>query len=121
MLLYDLMDAARTEAGYPTLPIINWDKWIKVYERDKDKFLHYTEDGFIAGQITDSYMLLDGAIVALEVAWYVTPEKRTQGIGMELYKKFYDWALEKGCEFILQGRPTKGTKKVGPFYLKELV
>ncbi len=119
MLLYDLMDAARTEAGYPE-QTTDWPKIIRGYEGDEHKFLEYNEDGFIAGIFTRSYYLLMDQPTVLETAWYVTPEKRTQGIGMELYGQLEAWARKRDAKYILQGRPTKGTVKVGSHYLRTL-
>ena len=120
MLLYDLMEEARKEQGYPDIST-DWNKIIRGYEGDEHKFLEFNEDGFIAGNFTRNYILLFERPVVLEVAWYVTPDKRNSGIGMNLYNKLEEWATKRGAKYILQGRPTKGCTKVGAFYLRELV
>jgi len=119
MLVYDLFENARAEQGYPE-QFTDWPKIVHGYESDKNKFLEYNEDGFIAGNYTRDYLLLHDIPVVLETAWYVSPEKRNSGIGMELYRKLEAWAYKKGALYLLQGRPTKGCTKVGAFYLREL-
>ena len=119
MLLYDMMDAARREQGYPDQET-NWSKWINYYRKSPMHTLIEHEHGFLAGTITDSYMLMDNKEVALEIAWYVEPEHRNTGIGMELYKEFEDWVRFMDVKYIIQGRHTKGCTKVGAFYLREL-
>lgn len=119
MLLFDLMEEARKEQGYPD-QFTDWPKILRSYEMDEHKFLEQDEDGFIAANFTRSYYLLLDKPVCIEVAWYVTPEKRNSGIGMELYNKMEAWARKRGAEYILQGRSTKGCTKVGAFYLREL-
>ena len=121
MLLYDLMEQARKEQGYPD-QVTDWNKIIRNYETEPHRLLESNEHGFIAGSFTRDYLLLSEKPVALEVAWYVAPEKRNSGIGMELYNKFEQWARKLGAEYIIQGRSTgKDCTKVGAFYLRRLV
>ncbi len=119
MELFNMMDAARLEAGYPETNT-DWYKYIEEYKDAPDKLIYSTDHGFIAGTHTTDYLLMDGIRICLEVAWYVKPEFRNQGAGSDLYDYLCDWATLKGCKYILQGRPTKGCTKVGNFYLRKL-
>lgn len=120
MLLYDLLEEARTEQGYPE-QATDWNKILRPYDHDFDKFISSTEDGFIAGNFTRSYYLMYQKPIVLEIAWYVRPDKRNTGIGMELYSKLEGWARKRGAEYILQGRSTsKDCSSVGPFYLRKI-
>ncbi len=119
MHLHNMMDAARLEAGYPKTNT-DWGKYIVEYTSDPSKCLFTSEYGFIAGYCTTEYLLMDGIRTGLEVAWYVDPSKRNQGVGMDLYYKLEDWASIKGCKYIILGRPVKDSIKVGTQYLKKL-
>lgn len=119
MQLRKMMDDARIEAGYPEL-VTDWDKYIRAYTTMEDKFLKEHDHGFIAGMYTNGFMLMDNVRICLEVAWYVEPEHRKTGVGMDLYHSLEEWARKMGCEYIVQGRPTKGCTKVGSHYMRKL-
>lgn len=116
MLLCNLMDNARLEQGYPPLDI-DWNRYIEQYTNSSDKCLFSTDNGFIAGLKTSDYMLMSGVPIAIEIAWYVDKDHRNSGLGMALYNLFEAWADD--CEYILQGRPTKGCFKVGNLYMRK--
>lgn len=114
MQLHKMMDDARREQGWPELEI-DWATLARNYH------IIQSDHGFLAAMITDQYILMHGVPVALEIAWYVEPDYRNNGEGMDLYKKFESWAYDLGVDYVLVGRPVPGATKVGPFYLKELV
>lgn len=84
-------------------------------------FLEYTDDGFIAGMLTNNNILFPGVLIALEVALWVRPEARGSRLGGKLYKKFEQWARDNQAVYILQGMKTKNAREFSKVYIKELV
>ncbi len=120
MHLYKMMDDARREQGWPDMEI-DWSAQVEEYTHNLDKCLFTTDHGFIAGLVTNAFLLMPNVVVVMEIAWYVEPEHRTQGEGMELYSKLEDWARGiKNCEYIIQGRPTEGCVKVGKYFMRKI-
>lgn len=54
--------------------------------------------GTLVGGVTQPLFSHD--IVASELAWFVTPEKRGSKDSLKLLKQYEDWCKEKGCKFI---------------------
>lgn len=119
MEVSEMIKAARLEHGWPDIDM-SYDTVIEIFKNDPGTFWQVSENGFLAGQMTKNYLHMWGVNVAVEIVWYVSPEHRTKGEGMELYNKFEQWARDRNCDYILQGRPTKGCRKVSNMYIKEL-
>lgn len=119
MQLHEMMTEARLEHGYPPTHT-DWDRHIEEFLIDPNKFLFHNEFGFIAGMVTADHLMMDGIRICLEVAWYVKPEHRKQGVGSELYNLLCEWAISKGCKYIIQGIPTEGCTKAGHMYMRKL-
>lgn len=64
---------------------------------DKCFFL-YKDCGFIAGVKTQ--FLLGIQDTAVEIGWWLDPDKRGTGAGKELMDAFEDWAVKENCKLI---------------------
>lgn len=54
--------------------------------------------GFVVGMLTKT--LFSESKVAGELAWWVKPESRSSGIGIELLKAYEQWAKEAGAKLV---------------------
>lgn len=120
MQLRDLIQQATVEFGYPPLSVEYIDQLIKNFEDNPVSCLFSTENGFIAGFITEGHILLPNIKVALEVAWYVHPLHRNKMEGGRLYKMFEKWAKENGVAYIFQGIKNKDSKKVSEVHMRKV-
>ena len=91
---------------------------IKVFSESPDRCLFYNDHGFIAGFITDEYLLIPDTLVAIEVAWWVDPAQRNKMIGGRLYKQFENRALDNGAQVLLVGRQVKDSTESGRIFIK---
>jgi GNAT superfamily N-acetyltransferase len=77
--------------------------------------LLHGEVGFLAAFIQP--VLLGSAPQACEIAWWVEPEARSQGIGKILEEAFVFWATKLGCKLVSMAcydeRTVKYFEKVG--------
>lgn len=55
--------------------------------------------GIISGLIYPDFN--DGILIASEMFWYVRPDKRSTGVGMELFRNFESWGKDNGAKRIL--------------------
>ena len=55
--------------------------------------------GMLAGQIAPNY-IKPSVITAIELVWWVHPDKRGTSLSIKLIKKFEAWAKEKGATHI---------------------
>ena len=120
--LNDNLKAAAKESGYPIVELTDAYLNTKIVEfmSSEDKYLDFTDDGFIVGMISDQHLLMPGVRVALELSWWVKPETRGTRLGSKLYKGFEDWAIKNQCKFIMQGKETKGCKELSKVFIREL-
>jgi GNAT superfamily N-acetyltransferase len=84
-------------------------------------------DGFIGGFLFEH--LGAGNLFAVELLWYVIPEKRSAGVGGRLLSEFEQWAKTKGAEGVFIGKPFRtialsgamsGYRSMETMFLKEL-
>lgn len=68
----------------------DWSNKIVILSPDK---------GMLAG-IINPFMLSMNMNMATEVAWWVEPEYRDQGLGQDLLEGFEIWAAAQGCKLI---------------------
>jgi GNAT superfamily N-acetyltransferase len=68
-------------------------------------------DGFIGGFLFEH--LGAGSLFAMELLWYVIPERRDTGIGSNLLCEFEHWAKRQGAEGVFIGKPFRGKKLSG--------
>lgn len=94
------------------------DKLVELFSTDPNRFLYYNDHGFIAGILTDQYILLPDTKIAIEVAWWVAPEYRGKNIGKELYKEFEEWAKLNDAQAIIVGRQINDSEEISRTYLK---
>ena len=122
MELLKAIAEARKERGYPDTGVTDtyYDELVKVFKETDGYYFEEVEGGFLAGFKTDTYMLMPGSTVGIVVSYYVEPELRSKGIGKQLIDNFTKWAKDHGCEYIMQGTPTKDSTEVGRMYLREL-
>jgi GNAT superfamily N-acetyltransferase len=97
----------------------------KEFLLDKDKVVFYIiqQDtdydpvnkpiAFIAGAATPFFLGLD--TVATEIAWWVHPEHRLNGLGKYLMEAFEEWAKKVGCSMICLSSMDEET---GEVYIK---
>ena len=100
-----------------------YDPWVDdetIYEsvvdtiNNPDKvILLYENKGFLAG-VTHKF-LLGNHLMAVELAWYVVPEARGEGVGKLLIESFEDWAKIMGCKLITM---VSIDDEVGNYYKK---
>ena len=96
-----------------TFNFVETTNYAKFYSKDKLKdlasvflqsdvndriVLVHEGKGFLAG--AKSQFLFGECFSATEVAWWVNPEERKNGIGDELLEGFENWAKSVGCSFI---------------------
>ncbi|MHB1260330.1 MAG: GNAT family N-acetyltransferase [Thermoplasmatota archaeon] len=67
--------------------------------------------GMIGGHVFDHPML--DAIVASEVAWWLDPPFRSGRLGVELMRRFEQWASDMGATHVEMVAPNE---RVGQFY-----
>lgn len=84
----DIADAESVERV--VLSFLNWDKTEKI-------ILLYEDKGFLAAGITP-FPFGFKTLVATEVAWYVEPEARKEGVGDKLVEAFEYWADKLGVK-----------------------
>lgn len=122
MELLKAIAEARKERGYPDADIsdIYYDELVNVFKKTDGYYFEETDDGFLAGFITDNYMLMPGSMLGIVVSYYVKPESRNKGIGNQLIENFTKWAKDQDCEYIMQGTPTRDSVEVGRIYLREV-
>ena len=121
--MIDMLIKVREESGYPEMVIDDsyYENLINEYSNSPDKCLFVEHNkGFIAGLKSNNLMALPNVLVALQVFWYVLPEYRKTGVGIDLYNQFEKWATENKCVYIMQEFPTKGCFKVNKNYMREL-
>jgi GNAT superfamily N-acetyltransferase len=70
-----------------------------------------TIDGFVGGFIFEH--LGAGNLFAMELLWYVIPEKRNTGTGSNLLREFEQWAKKQGAEGVFIGKPFRKLKLSG--------
>jgi GNAT superfamily N-acetyltransferase len=68
-------------------------------------------DGFIGGFMFEH--LGAGNLFAMELLWYVAPEKRNTGTGSNLLREFEKWAKKQGAEGVFIGKPFRKLKLSG--------
>lgn len=94
------------------------DTLVKEFLTEKDKVVFYVLSdevpvGFLAGAALPFILGLD--TVATEIAWWVQPEFRLNGVGKVLLEAFEEWAKEVGCSMICLSSMDEGT---GEVYIK---
>lgn len=75
--------------------------------------LLHENKGFIAGLVTP--FLFGDAKVATEIAWWVEPKERKNGVGQELLEAFEYWAKEMNCSYVTM---VSLDHKLGKLYTK---
>lgn len=119
MLLSKLIQQAALESPYQselTEEYVN--ELIRDFSSSNYKCLFSSDNGFIAGLLSDGHILLPQTTVAIEIAWYVLPEARGKLEGGRLYEKFENWAKLNKAKAIFIGKPIKDSILVQPGYMK---
>lgn len=76
--------------------------------------------GFLAATYLPSHMILGTVPCAMELAWYVLPEYRHKGYGLQLLNAFETWAKSRGCKHIFLGKRRRGYRPLEQAYWKAL-
>jgi GNAT superfamily N-acetyltransferase len=87
----------------------------KEFLEEKDKVVFYviSDDipiGFLAGAAVPFILGLD--TIATELAWWVAPKFRSNGVGSVLIEAFEIWAKELGCSIVSLSSMDKETGKI---------
>ncbi|OUC65543.1 GNAT family N-acetyltransferase [Acinetobacter seifertii] len=72
--------------------------WKEISRSPDHKLFIYTENGVVKGFL-DGYLNPENNVAEI-LAFYLLREVQKQGIGRELFQKFYQCALNQGCAFI---------------------
>lgn len=102
--------------------------WKEVVKSPDHKLFVYTENGIVKGFL-DGYLNPENNIAEI-LAFYLLKEIQRQGVGRDLFQKFYQCALKKGYAFIrlevFNKNPSRffyekmGAKLIGEAELPEL-
>lgn len=84
------------------------------YAHNSVIFIDEETKSMLAG-CTSPFLLGEG-LIANELAWWVSPEHRSSGIGKRLVEEFENWAKDQGCSFISMSCLDD---KLGNFYEKQ--
>ena len=87
---------------------------IELFTQSDDKIiLLYGDVGMIVGMAAP--FIFGGGYIATELAWWVDPEERKNGVGSELLSAFEYWANKIGCKMVSM---SSLDDQVGKFYEK---
>jgi GNAT superfamily N-acetyltransferase len=101
--------------------------WGKIIEAGTGVIFKYINSdithGFLSGFVIPE--MNSGTLISVESLWYVTPEKRKEGIGKRLLSRFEDWSRLKSAKYICTAKPYRksylnGYKSLETFYVKEI-
>jgi len=85
----------------------------KALLENQDAIVLIEDGGMIAG-IAQPFQF-GQTLVAAEVAWWVDPNKRREGLGQKLIEAFEYWASKRGCAFVTM---VSLDDQLGEYYLK---
>jgi GNAT superfamily N-acetyltransferase len=85
---------AGTTQSWLNAHIADWDKIFIVNENSNRHI-----DGMLIGMAAP-WILSNDVRVAMELCWWVDPEARGASTGLNLLKRYIEWAKEVGCQRI---------------------